>query len=867
MKKNTPNTTAAIKVVLGFFLAAIFLVGVAGLTYYTLNRLLDTMSQLSAPNQKLDALNDLQAEIIQITQIDRLGPEGDFRVTDSTRNYLEGKLDELESLAADDEEQDDIELIRTNLDSLIAGYENLYEVKTNLANRNFTREALRNVEIGIRRRAEILENQPLHELNPRDIIINDIKQQTTVKSVTTTLPTAEVETSKSSSRKKDKAVPVTPTPIEEPTPSLPISQTPELDKLISSLQQGTSTSSNSGSGTLDSILFNIRGVINRIYREERRQRENLAQIETDLSIKQSDVITTIQDLLTLLQRRVLEESTEQNSQALGLANDVTFFLVIMVVLAVLGSGFMVYSILKEIRLNRKYQENLEASRLKSEQLARSKQEFLANMSHEIRNPLHVIQGYRSVMEKTQLDDRQKSQLKMIGFASETLMEIVDEVLDFSKLEAGKLKLETEPFDPEQLFSALQDFFDLKAQEKDLDFKWKLNLPEGKWLVGDQLRLKQIVNNLLSNAFKFTSHGWIQVRVDWGENTLSVEVEDSGIGMSEEVLSKVFREFDQADTSISRKYGGTGLGLAIVHRLAQLMGGTIEAKSEEGKGTSMKIVLPMESVEALSTKPLYNQQFVLNLTGKKILLVDDDPVGIQYLSQILNYFGAETSLYDGGAAFRDKFNGEDFDLAILDIQMPEFSGFDVIEMLKNHQTYLGQPILAMTANVFVEEKEKMKQIGFSDILFKPFQEMSLVGVLGRFFPECVTEIQADESEEEVVNTELFDLRDLNRFCMGDESLLKDILKDLIQETKKNVDQLQKARLNEKYDVVLEICHQLGSRLGQIKSETGDMARKIENSLKIGNKQGVGSQLVVLEEKIKELLTELNKFIESKAPAKT
>ncbi|WP_026954685.1 hybrid sensor histidine kinase/response regulator [Algoriphagus vanfongensis] len=837
MKKRSPNTIAAGKVVLGFFFASIFLIGVAGLTYYTLNRLLETMEQLSAPNKKLDTLHSLQAEIIQISQIDRFGPDGDFRIQDSTMRFLKSGLTELESLADDEEELAEIQQVRSNLDSLKEGYENLYEVKSNLANRNFSREALQKVELGIRRRSEILENQPLQDINTRDVIINDLRQQSTVKP-----PATRQETSSQ------------------------VAKAPELDKLIGFLQQNSSNTGNRGVGILDSILYNIRGVINQIYREERRQRENLAQLETDLSIKQSEVISTIQDLLSLLQKRILENSQEHNQQAYGLAYDVTFFLVVVVLLAVLGSGFMVYSILKEIKLNRQYQENLEVSRQKSEQLARSKQEFLANMSHEIRNPLHVIQGYTSVMEKTDLDDRQKSQLKMIGFASETLMEIVDEVLDFSKLEAGKLKLETEAFDPEQLFGSLREFFDLKAQEKSLDFKWRLNLPDSKWLVGDQLRIKQIVNNLLSNAFKFTSHGWIEVRVDWVNNTLSVEVEDSGIGMSEEVLSKVFREFDQADTSISRKYGGTGLGLAIVQRLVQLMGGNIIAQSEEGKGSSMKVILPMESVAAKETQSLYNQQFVLNLSGKKILLVDDDPIGIQYLSQILNYFGAETMLYNGGVAFRDQFDGkEPFDLAILDIQMPEFSGFDVIAKLQSHPEYHGQPVLAMTANVFVEEKEKMSARGFSDILFKPFQEMSLVAILGRFFPECVEEIQSETETVESVQTDSFDLRDLNRFCMGDEALLKDILHDLIQETNKNIQQLQKARLNERYEVILEICHQLGSRLGQIKAESGDLARKIENSLKLGNKKGIGGQVLILEQKIQELLTELSEFIESKTPA--
>ena len=842
MTKKTPNVITAGKVIIGFFLAAIFLIGVAGLTYYTLNRLLATMGQLSEPNQKLNTLNELQAEIIQITQIERLGPEGDFRIKDSTLNFLESKLDILESLAADTSELTEVRLIRANLVSLIQGYENLYEVKSNLANRNFSREALKKVEIGIRRRAEILENQPLQQLNPRDAIINELRQTSSV---------APISAGKNSVGK------INPT-------SPQIAKSPEIDKLLGFINQNSKGSAAPGSSTLDSILYNIRAVINQIYREESRQRQNLAQMETDLSIKQSEVISTIQGLLGVLQKRILEESEEKNSEAYSLAYDVTFFLIVIVVLAVIGSVFMVYSILKEIKINRQYQENLEASRQKSEQLARSKQEFLANMSHEIRNPLHVIQGYRSVLEKSQLDERQKSQLKMIGFASETLMEIVDEVLDFSKLEAGKLKLEKEAFDPESLFSSLQDFFDLKAQEKNLDFRWSIQLPSNQWLLGDQLRLKQIANNLLSNAFKFTSNGWIEVRVQWGEDTLTVEVEDSGIGMSEEVLSKVFREFDQADPSISRKYGGTGLGLAIVHRLTTLMGGSIEAQSEENKGTCMKVILPMEAVEAPQNKPIYDQKFGLDLTGKKVLLVDDDPVGIQYLSQIISYFGATTVLYEGGASFRDSFEGLDFDLAILDIQMPEFSGFDVIDMLKNHASYKGQPVLAMTANVFVEEKEKMFKRGFSDILFKPFQEKALVLVLGRLFPEAVHEIKNEDQQEKPVETSLFDLRDLNKFCMGDDALLKDILKDLIQESRKNMEQLQKARLNERYEVILEICHQLGSRLGQIKSESGDLARKIENKLKLGNQQGINNQLVELEEKIRELLEELSKVIESKAP---
>ncbi len=829
MKKLTPVSKTAGKVIIGFFLAAIFLIGVAGLTYYTLNRLLLTMEELAQPNQKLNILNELQSEIIQITQVGQSGAESDIRVQDSTIKSLETKLDELAFLAADSLEESYILSIRSNLATLITGYLDLYEVKKNLSSRNFTREALRKVELGIRRRAANMEMRPLQQLNPRDKMLNELEQQKATRSD----PRSGTESQ-------------------------------EDDKLISYLRdlqrQNLRGNAVPQTQTLDSILYNIRGVINRIYREEAAQRQTLADMESELSINQSDIIGTIQNLVATLQRRALEESDRQNQSAAGLTYDVTFFLIMVVLFAILGSAVMVYSILKEIKLNKKYQENLEISRQKSDELARSKQEFLANMSHEIRNPLHVIQGYRSVLEKSKLDSGQKSHLRMIGFASDTLMEIVDEVLDFSKLEAGKLKLESRAFDPESLFGSVQNFFELQATEKNLDFEWTISLPDGKWLKGDQLRLKQILNNLLSNAFKFTSQGKIQVNVGWVQDTLTVEISDTGIGMNPKVLEKVFLEFDQADTSISRKYGGTGLGLAIVQRLVVLMGGKITAKSEENKGTSMHVELPMIAVQPLATDLQLQEVGSLDLEGKTILLVDDDKIGIRYLETILSYFGATIISYTGGSNFRDEFVEVPLDLAILDIQMPEFSGFDVVQKLRVIDRYQTIPVLAMTANVFVEERDKMIEAGFDEIIFKPFQESTLIQCIGGFFPENRIFEGLPNRTETAEEHELFELKDLRRFCMGDEQILQDILKELIMETRKDMQKLKRARLNDNYDQILEICHQLGSRLGQIKNDAGLVARKIENSLKLGNHKGVSDLLNQLETEVIELLNALAETID-------
>lgn len=838
MKKNSPSSNTAGKVVTGFFIAAIFLIGMAGLTYYTLNRLLETMKELAEPSQKLTLLNKLQSEIIQITQLDHSSIEADFRVQDSSVVSLKQKLQELGLLAEDSLENSYIQSLQTNLDTLIVGYVNLYEVKTSLASRNFTQEALNKVELGIRRSAASIEQQPIDRINTKDQLFSELEQEISSRK--------EVKTSQ---KQKNTII------------------TKDEDKSIAYLRdlqkQNLRDPNVPEKQTLDSVLYNIRGVINRVNREESSQRQKLAKTEADISISQSKIINSIQNLVSTLQQRALEKSDSQNESAYQLTYDMTYFLILIVILAVIGAAVMVYSILKEIKVTKKYQENLEVSRQKSEQLARSKQEFLANMSHEIRNPLHVIQGYRSVLEKSKLNSSQQSHLRMIGFASDTLMEIVDEVLDFSKLEAGKLKLEAHPFDPESLFSALQNFFELQATEKKVGFEWSLDLPEDTWLIGDQLRLKQILNNLLSNAFKFTSEGSIRVNVGWGKGVLTVEIRDTGIGMSPEVLDKIFREFDQADTSISRKYGGTGLGLAIVQRLVSLMEGEITVSSEEGEGTTMLVQLPMADTESQRVEFNPDEIVSLDLSGLKIVLVDDDKVGIRYLETILSYFGATIVAYPGGSNFRDEFVAIDFDLAILDIQMPEFSGFDVVKKMRSIDLYKEIPILAMTANVFVEERDKMIESGFTEIIFKPFQERVLIECLGKFFPNHVVKEEQANTKISESDSALFQLKDLARFCMGDELLLQDIVRELVVETQKDLNRIKKARKKDDFEEILEICHQLGSRLGQIKSSAGPTARKVENSLKIGNKNGLGETLNQLDEEINILLAALTESIEKTA----
>ena len=815
------------KVAAGFFLATFILISVAGLTYYTLNQLEDSVRQLAQPNQKLELLNNLQSEIFRITRIGGDSLSVDGRVNDATITKLQIELNRLDSLSIDSLERQSVQTIRDNLAALINGFVNLYEVKKNLATRNFSQEALNTVEIGIRRRAQNLENRPLRELNPKRYIYTELQQE--------------------ASARKDQNTGI-------------INR--DEDQLINYLRrlrdENSQPTANPKTQNLDSVLYSLRGVINQIYKEESAQRQKLASLETSLSQRQNEIGITIQSLIGDLQSKAILDSKEQSQQASGLVFDVTYFLIIVVLIAIVGTGFLVYSVLKEIRLNKSYQEDLETSRKESDRLANSKQEFLANMSHEIRNPLHVIQGYRTILEKSNLESNQQTHLKMIGFASDTLMEIVNDILDFSKLEAGKLKLEKQAFDPITLFVAIQNFFELTATEKKLDFHWELDLPEARWLVGDELRIKQVMNNLLSNAFKFTEAGKVEVKVRWSEDQLTIVIRDTGIGMNSEELIKVFHEFDQADTSISRKFGGTGLGLAIVQRLVTLMQGKLITESARSEGTTMKILLPMHSAPAQDVEEGLAKSKHINLSGLTILVIDDDRVGLKYLETVLCYFGAEVISFPGGKFFRDDFEPLHLDMAMIDIQMPEFSGFDVVKSIRNFHQFKELPLLAMTANVFVEERERLFAEGFDDLILKPFQENKLIDLLCNFFPNRM-DSNCEIEERTEASQELFDLSDLNKFCMGDQELLADIVRDLIRDTESDLQKITRARLNNRWFEILEICHQLGSRLGQIKSKAGPIARRIENNLKLNNLQGIQENLILLDQETQKMLTELKQKV--------
>ncbi|WP_139189661.1 MULTISPECIES: ATP-binding response regulator [Rhodonellum] len=802
------------------------MISVSLVTFFSIRNLLDTVENLSEPNEKLRQLNGLMSDVhlLDISREDRLTDKDS--VFKKALDRIIARLDWLSQNADETAEMESFDKINHNVRELLVGYAGLEEINNNLSNKNSGQKALKSIETKIQRQRQSIELEFLGKIKERDFFAEHAP-------------------------KLDQQKPKKANQIENPDLSEKEAKLQGIDDLEAVKQNLVAKGVQKSRA--DSILIPLKDFVTKIYRDEQQLKGNFANLQASLLEKNKVIFSEIQALITGIQQNLLVDYKEKNQSAYKMTTNVSFILAFLVFLGVIGSLGFVYSILKEVRQANSYRKRLENAKKHSDHLAKAKQDFLANMSHEIRNPLHAIQGFQNALFKTDLNPNQQEFVQMIGFASETLMAIVNDILDFSKLEAGKIHIEKEPFDPKKLFLTIQSFFALKAEEKNLDFNWQIDLQEDKWMVGDQLRINQILNNLISNALKFTHKGSIEVSiVQNSNNTIALVVEDTGMGMNQEVLKKVFQEFNQGDASMTRKFGGTGLGLAIVKRLVDLQHGEIKVESEVGKGTKISLEIPTQFVAPVLKTAQEDSKFTYSLKGLDILVVDDDTIGLKFIRLLLESLGANVVSCLGGVGFRDNFKNRPLDLAILDIQMPEVSGFRVKEMLREIPEYHQLPILAMTANVFVKEKNKLLEEGFDDLLLKPFTESQILKKIG--FLLHLTKIPVQQiGKQRNEDIKPYNLEDLRKFCMGDEDLLLEVMTDLVSSTAADLRELEVAMEAKNYSIVREITHQLSSRLGQVRVPSGQKAREIEISIKNNKLDGV-------DEILNDFISETRIFLE-------
>lgn len=612
----------------------------------------------------------------------------------------------------------------------------------------------------------------------------------------------------------------------------------------------------------DSILSTSKKLLSKVKLETEKKKESLSIQENKLLTNELLISDQLRKVLRIIEQEVVASSIKNNNEkekSLKKINQIVSYAAILGLLLTLFFSILITS---DFSKTQSYKKQLEIANFKTQNLLKNREQLISTVSHDLKTPLSTIVGYTELLGNSDLTTKQSYFTTNIKNSSEYISRLVQDLLDFSQIEAGKINLEKNPFSLTETIQEVATNLQSVFQQKEIDLQIFIDKEFNQPIIGDAFRLKQVLTNIIGNAYKFTPEGYIKINATFNssKNTALISIEDSGIGIEKESQNLVFEEFAQANETIEKKYGGTGLGLAISKKIIALLGGQLYLKNSSKKGSCFEISLPIrfgfdkqQEIQETNT-----DIFEPKKQNKTIVVIDDDPDLLQLTVEVLKQYYQVISFSNAEQALQN-LALENYDLLITDIQMPIKDGFELIEELqkKKKNIYNNQPLIAVTGRTDLNQ-EIYTKAGFTAVLKKPFTPSILLKTIDAIFNQIALPIQENTIRDSKNKEELFSLESLKLFLKNDSEAIKSVIESFISSTYSNLFLLENTIQTADYEKIKEVAHKMNPMFKQI--EATDIAAILDQlESQQYNETELAAHFSNLKTKIQQLITELEKMI--------
>lgn len=784
------------KVLLAFALGTGAIVIALSISYFGLNRMLTVVYDMSAPNEKLKTLNNLYRKTTALNDQQRIDairnpnkPDRDF--IEESKELLT-ILDSLISMKWDDT----VQLSRLNqMQEIIQKRNNLFLSYLRLRS---------NV---IKDKVMARKFDSLTTMLSQGHITTDSSVRTSEKKSTTITYLADTTTEGQKRSFFSKLFKKKPGPESVPLPDRTVTE--EVEVTVDTIAVANSN---------DKIAEATR-LIDELGMNELNNRKKLADRELQLLATSRELFRDLIDIANVIEVEELQEVRVNNSEALKVVNESSGIIVAILLIFSMMAAALIYLIVIDVSRSNFFRESLINEKIRAEELSQVKERFLSNMSHEIRTPLQSIIGYSEQLRSNPLADTDNA-IKAISNSSEHLLHIVNEVLDYSRLESGKIEFEKREFYPLEIAEEVAEALRVQAENKGLEMIFDTSMTN-ELVEGDQFRLRQILYNLVGNAVKFTSKGQVKVSVtavdDPRKLRMRFEVSDTGIGIKPQDINRVFHRFEQASVSVGNTYGGTGLGLTIVKMLVDGQGGTVKVASTEGQGSTFAVELAydrkVQQEKTIATTKIKAPE------GMRVLLLDDDKSIVDLCSLMLSNVGVPFETHANPEELFNAGINTNVTHIVMDIRMGNVNGIELRRSLKKR---IDKSVRMFAMTAMVDTKTSLGSLDeFDGLLRKPFRAEELYSLLGLEVSTEITSIITDQFAA------------VRKLTNNDDELFQSILADFVGETSKDIQLADEALESNSREKMLLLVHKLAGRTNQFGyTEIASVLRKLEIELDSG-----------------------------------